>query len=120
LAERAPEKREVTGSTPVPATKQPDPQQPQPVVRDGRSRRAGRWFLAEEPPHLTRVEAAVAAEGPDRGDLSRLVPPGHRLGIDAEHLRDLGRGEQLVVLIRLITRLIAWAIGRVRARGVHG
>src|SRR5690606_34364975 len=38
--------------------------------------------------------AAVAAERPDRGQLARLGPAGHGLGVHAEHGGDLGRGQQ--------------------------
>src|SRR5687768_114970 len=50
--------------------------------------------LLEAPLDLGGAEAAVAAEGADGRELAGAGPPGDRLGVHAEQLRDLRGGEQ--------------------------
>jgi hypothetical protein len=49
---------------------------------------------AEQCPDLGLLVAPVAAEGADRAELAGLGPPSHGLGVDPEHGRHLGRGEE--------------------------
>src|SRR5690348_6142889 len=85
LAERAPEKREVTGSTPVPATHESvragffdDPSRSDPVAL---------FHVLEEVPDLAGPETPVPTESADRGDLAGARPPSDRLRVHPEHCR---------------------------------
>ena len=49
----------------------------------------------EQVPDLRLVVAAVAAQRTDGGQLAGLGPACDRLGVNAEHGGDFGRGEQL-------------------------
>src|SRR5690606_31774726 len=58
------------------------------------ARRRLRGHDAQEAADLALVEAAVATQRADGGELAGVRPAGHRLGVDAEENRDLGRGEE--------------------------
>src|SRR5262249_28400902 len=77
--------------------------------------------LGEELAHFAGPEAAVAAERADGRDLAGTGPAGHRLGVDAEHRRHLGGGEQGVVLVRLVVGPVRHGVSpRWVARGWPG
>jgi hypothetical protein len=77
LAERAPEKREVAGSTPAPATE---------ISIDIEAERSARLVdPIAKAPDLGRAKATVTAKRPDGGDLPRTSPARHCLRIDVEH-----------------------------------
>ena len=58
--------------------------------------------LLEELLDLRPLEAAVAAEGADGRDLAGACPAGDRLGVDPEHRRHLGGGEELLGLVGVV------------------
>ena len=53
-----------------------------------------RGDTGEQRPDLRLAVSAMPAEGPDRGQLAGLGPPGHGLRVDSEHGGDLGRCQQ--------------------------
>src|SRR5688572_16981082 len=93
LAEHAPEKRGVAGSTPAPAT--------------DFSPLGALFDLFEELLDLVLSEAAMAAERPDCRDLPGARPAGDRLGVHAEHGCDFRGSQQLFGLFRPWRRLHA-------------
>src|SRR5262249_5363779 len=85
LAERAPDKRGGTGSTPVPATCSPD------EARERALQAFAFVDLLEELPDLARAESAVTTERANRGDLPCPRPTRHSLRVHAEHGGDFRR-----------------------------
>src|SRR5713101_5261929 len=77
------------------------------ILSEGRSKVGGFVDLFEELADLRLPEAPVPAQRADRGDLAGTRPTGHGFRVDPEHLRHLGRCEQLLrlacgVLVRML------------------
>ena len=54
--------------------------------------------LLEAPTNFRSAEAAMAAKGPNRGDLARTGPASDRLRVDPEESGDLGRRQEGICL----------------------
>src|SRR5450432_2559363 len=53
---------------------------------------------AQQSPNLSLAVTAVSTERADRRELARLRPACDRFGVDTEHRRHLGRGQQRLSL----------------------